>query len=44
MNDEGKKISNVEIAKLVAARGHDFDKVLENLDAGRRKDYRSRAE
>lgn len=35
MNDEGKKISNVQIAKLVAARGHDFDKVLENLDAGR---------
>lgn len=35
MNDEGKKVSNVEIAKLVAARGHDFDKVLENLDAGR---------
>lgn len=29
------KKSNVDIAKMVAARGYDFDEVLEGLDIGR---------
>ena len=29
------KKSNVEIAKMVAARGYDFDEALEGIDAGR---------
>lgn len=30
-----KKISNVEIAKMVEARGYDYQEALDGIDAGR---------